>query len=115
MNIEIIRGDTKKLKFQRKSTTNEVITEKPDKMYFTVKKDYYSKNIIIQKTLDKDIIYKEDDNYYYLTIEPFDTNELNYGNDYVFDIEVITGDNVKTIAKGNFIIEKEVTFAENEV
>lgn len=33
MNIEIIRGDTKKLKFQRKSTTNEVITEKPDKMY----------------------------------------------------------------------------------
>ena len=115
MNISVIRGDTKSFKFQRKTTNNEVITEKPNKMFFTVKKYYYSKSFLIQKILDKDIIYNEEDNYYYFTIDPYDTNELNYSDDYVFDIEIITDNKVKTIAKGNFIIEKEVTFAENEV
>lgn len=114
MNIEIIRGDTKSFKFQRRTTNNEVITEKPDKMFFTVKTGYYSKDYLFQKRLDTDIIYKEEDNYYYFTINPEDTNELDY-DDYVFDIEVITGDTVKTIAKGTLKVESEVTFAENEV
>lgn len=114
MNIEIIRGDTKSFKFQRRTTNNEVITEKPDKMFFTVKTGYYSKDYLFQKRLDTDIIYREDDNYYYFTINPSDTDELDYG-DYVFDIEVIKGDTVKTIAKGTFKVESEVTFAENEV
>lgn len=115
MNIEIIRGDTKSFKFQRKTTNNEVITEKPDKMFFTVKSGYYSKDYLFQKRLDTDIIYKEEDNYYYFTINPKDTNELDYDDNYVFDIEIIKGDTVKTIAKGKFAVKKEVTFAENEV
>ena len=115
MNIEIIRGDTKTLKFQRRTTNNEVITEKPDKMFFTVKTGYYSKDYLFQKRLDTDIIYKEEDNYYYFTVNPEDTNELNYDDDYVFDIEIIKGDTVKTIAKGKFAVKEEVTFAENEV
>lgn len=114
MNIEIIRGDTKKLKFQRKSTTNEIITEKPDKMFFTVKTGYYSKDYLFKKRLDTDIIYNEQDNYYYFTIKPSDTDELDY-DDYVFDIEIIKNDVKKTIAKGTLTIEEEVTFAENEV
>ena len=115
MEIIVTRGDTKHLKIKRMDKNQVVITEKPDKMFFTVKKDYFSKDYLFQKKLNDDIIYNEENNYYNLTIEPFDTNELKYGDDYVFDIEIITGDNVKTIAKGNFIIEQEVTFAENEV
>lgn len=114
MNIEIIRGDTKTLKFQRKSKAGELITEKPDKMFFTVKKGCYTKDYLFQKRLDTDISYNEDDNYYRFTIEPSDTDELDYG-DYVFDIEIITGEVVKTIAKGTLKILEEVTFAENEV
>ena len=114
MNIEIIRGDTKKLKFQRKSTNSEVITEKPDKMFFTVKTGYYSKDYLFQKRLDTDIIYNEEDNYYYFTINSSDTDKLDYG-DYVFDIEIIKNDIKKTIARGTLTVEKEVTFAENEV
>ena len=114
MNIEIIRGDTKSLKFQRRTTNNEVIAEKPDKMFFTVKKGCYTKDYLFQKRLDTNISYDEDDNYYRFTIEPSDTDELDY-DDYVFDIEIIKNDIKKTIAKGTFKVESEVTFAENEV
>lgn len=34
--MEITRGDTFEFRFQRKNQNKEVITEKPDKMYFTV-------------------------------------------------------------------------------
>lgn len=115
MNIEIIRGDTKSFKFQRRTTNGEVIIEKPDKMFFTIKTGYYSKGYLFQKRLDTDITYKEEDNYYYFTINPKDTNELDYDDNYVFDIEIIKGDTVKTIAKGKFAVKEEVTFAENEV
>lgn len=114
MNIKVIRGDTKTLKFQRKTTNKEIITEKPDKIFFTVKTGHYSKDYLFQKRLDTDIIYNEQDNYYYFTIKPSDTDELDY-DDYVFDIEIIKNDVKKTIAKGTLTIEEEVTFAENEV
>ena len=113
--MELIRGDTISLKFQRKTQNQEVITEKPDKMYFTVKNSYKHKEVRLQKSLTAGtIIYNEEDNYYYMTIEPEDTNDLNYGT-YVYDIEVIVGNIVKTIAIGELKITKEVTFAENEV
>lgn len=112
--MELIRGDTLKLKFLRKNKKGEIITTKPDKLYFTVKTNYYSKNYLFQKVLGKDIIYSEQDNYYRFTINPDDTNNLSYGF-YVYDIEVVTGSIVKTIAKGNLDIKEEVTFVENEV
>ena len=114
--LELIRGDTLNLKFQRKDEFDEIIKEKPDKMYFTVKSSYYSKEVVFQKSLnDGSIIYNEEDSCYYTTINPEDTKDLKYGDDYVFDIEIITGDTVKTIAKGILEIQEEVTFAENEV
>ena len=114
MIIKLIRGDTKKIKFQRKTKNKVVITEKPDKMYFTVKKSYYHKDVLFQKKLDEDIIYNEQDNYYYLTIESNDTDELDYDK-YVFDIEIINNNEKKIIAIGELMLDKEVTFAKNEV
>lgn len=112
--MEIIRGDTENFKFQRKNKSEEVIKTKPDFLFFTLKDSYYSKEYLFQKRLDKDIFYSEEDNYYRFTINPEDTDNLDYGS-YVYDIEVITGDVVKTIAKGTLEIKEEVTFAENEV
>lgn len=112
--IKVIRGNTKKLKFQRKTKDGEVITQKPDKMYFTVKENYYTKEVLFQKKLDESIEYNEEDNYYYITIEPSDTDGLNYDT-YVFDIKIITDSEKKTIIRDEFVVEKAVTFAENEV
>lgn len=106
-----IRGDTKRYKFQRINSDGSVITTPPDKIYFTVKKNYDSKEVLIQKTLEDITI--DEQNVYHFTIEPADTDSLRYGN-YVFDIEVITDDVKTTIAKGGFGIEQEVTFVADE-
>ena len=107
-----IRGDTKRYYFQRLNADGDPITERPDKLYFTVKKKTTDKVVLIQKTLDD--MQVDDDGTYHFTIEPEDTDELKYMN-YVFDIEVITDGVKTTIAKGGFTIEDEVTFAEDEV
>lgn len=54
-----IRGDTRKYYFQRKNADGEVITSRPDSLYFTVKKDYRAEDFLIQKTLD-DMILDDD-------------------------------------------------------
>lgn len=107
----ITRGDIKKIKFQRRKE-GQPILEKADKIYFTVKETHYKKEVVIQKTID-DMEFDEQ-GYYHLIITPEDTNELKYG-EYVFDIEVIVEEYKKTLIKGTFKIEEEVTFAENEV
>ena len=64
--MEIIRGNTKYFKFQRHYCGGAVITEPPDKMYFTVKYDSNIEEFLIQKTLDYGIQFDPDDNYYYI-------------------------------------------------
>lgn len=113
--IEITRGDHKSYKFLRKTKDGEIITEKPQKMYFTVKKSFYQSEFLFQKRLDEGITYTEQDYYYHFEIKPEDTDGLNFGDDYVFDIEIIEQNGKKkTIAKGKIKITEEVTFAENE-
>ena len=41
--MKMRRGDTKFYKFQRKDKNGEVITEKAEKVYFTVKKNFIAK------------------------------------------------------------------------
>jgi hypothetical protein len=110
--MKITRGDYKIFKIQRISN-GEVIKELPEKMYFTVKKDYYTDKILIQKTLENGI-QKDNEDYYNVEIVSSDTDNLNYGK-YVCDIEIKNGNKPKTIFKDEFIIEEEVTFAKNEV
>lgn len=110
----ITRGDYKLFKFQRKNKNKEVITDLPNKMYFTVKDSSYKKQVLFQKTLTNGITYTQD-NYYHIEILPEDTNNLDYG-DYKYDIEIIYDDNKpKTIKKDIFTIDDEVTHKENEV
>lgn len=110
--IEIIRGDTLPLAFQRKNSQGEVIITPPDKAYFTVKKNYKTGEVLIQKTLD-DMTF-DSEGYYHFVIESSDTDDFKYGS-YVYDVEVITDDYKQTISRGEFIVTEEVTFASNEV
>lgn len=111
--MEIIRGDTKYLRFQRHYCDNEIITELPEKLYFTIKFDSNIDDYLIQKTLNNGIEFNPRDNYYYITIEPEDTDNLPYG-DYYYDIEVIKGEYKQTICRGEFSLTDEYTFARNE-
>ena len=110
--MQLIRGDTKMYRFQRKRADGAIITDTPDSLYFTVKRDYTKDEAVIQKKLDD--MDMDEDGTWHFRIEPEDTDGLKYKT-YVYDIQV-TQDGVKTtIAKGDFTVEEEVTFAENEV
>ncbi len=107
-----IRGDTRKYYFQRIDAQGNVIAARPDSLYFTVKKNYSTEDFIIQKTLE-DMTFDDTDSSWHFTIEPSDTDGQKYGT-YVFDIQVLQDTVKTTIARGEFIIEEEVTFVENE-
>lgn len=112
--LSIIRGDTKYFKFKRiNRETKEIITDIPDQMYFTVKYADNIEDMLFQKTLNNEITYNDEDNYYYMTINPEDTNNLPYG-ELVFDIEITNDNDVTTIAGGKINIVSEVTFASNK-
>lgn len=108
--MEFIRGDTAKYKFRRYDANGNVIETKADEIYFTVKTNGYSDEVLLQKTLEN---MDFDENYYYhFTIMPEDTDNFQYGT-YQYDVEVIQGDN-KTTTRGEFIIDEEITFASDE-
>ena len=110
--MEITRGDSGNYKFQRKDENGNVITTIADKIYFTVKPNFKVFNATFQKTID-DMTFDNDGTYHF-TIDPEDTEKLEYG-DYVYDLEVKNGDYKKTISKGIFKITEESTFVNNEV
>ena len=108
--IELTRGDTGRFKFRRKAKNGDVVRKKADEVTFTVKESYYSKNPVIQKKLSAgSITFDETDCYYRFKINEEDTKKLSYKS-YVYDIEVRFEDNVKTIKKGDFVIDEEVSF-----
>lgn len=110
--IEIIRGDTLPLRFQRKNKAGEVIYDLPEKAYFSVKKNFKTDETLIQKTLaDMQV---DSEGYYHFIVEPADTDGLKYDT-YVYDVEVVTAGYKQTIARGDFIVTEEVTFVDNEV
>ena len=79
MDLEFPRGDTKVFKFKLTDKNGEELTlTSADKIYMTVKKDVNSNTVIFQKRIGNGIELK-DDGYYYVRINPDDTNELSYG------------------------------------
>jgi len=112
--LEMTRGDTLRLKFQRMTENKEVIKEQVDEMYMTCKKRYRSQDYVFQKCLSKgSIAYDKNTNYYHIKIDPEDTENLRYG-EYVFDIEITQDNNIKTILKGTLNITEEATWSINK-
>lgn len=117
MIIEIVQGDTSPIyKFQRKFEGGTPITTLPKKMWITFKHSCSCSECLFQKTLDKGIIFDENDYYYRFQLLPEDTCGLKYG-EYGFDIAIINEDNEKkTLLKdGQLKIVEHYTHKCNEV
>ena len=117
LHICMPRGDTKHLKINVRDNLEQLIDFDLDDVYLTVKKNFTDVEPKFQKSLSSGTITKSDNGVYQTVIMPSDTDSLAYGR-YVFDIEVIKGDKsaptFKTTKVGEFLIENESTFAENE-
>lgn len=111
--MKIIRGDYKVISFVRKDKKGNVITSIPEKIYFTVKNNIYSGEVLIQKKLNEGITVDEN-HVYAIEFNASDTDDLQFG-EYVYDIEIKNGDKPKTIQKGTLEITSEVTTAKDEV
>lgn len=106
--MEFTRGDTKKYKFQRKDVNSNVIELESQKMWFTVKDNVNTDEILIEKTLDNGITF-DDEFYYHILIEHEDTKYLEYKS-YVCDIQVENDGVVTTIYHDYLTLTSEVTF-----
>lgn len=112
-DIEFPRGDTCPLKFSLVDSKGNAVTLKEgDELYFTLKKNYNTKEFITQKKYTRNEITQKDGECS-LTIESSDTNKLNYGT-YVFDISLKSGTYRKTLCIGQITLTNESTFVDNE-
>jgi len=106
--FSMVRGDTQSFELEI-TENNESVTV--DSIYFTVKNDTHTDEVLFQKKLNDGITLT--DNIYNITIDPSDTDSLDYGR-YAYDIEIIKNSIKKTIAVGILDIKEEVTFVNNE-
>lgn len=117
IDYEFKRGDSFNLrKFRIKDKNKNVIQlTSTEQLYFTVKTDSNNSNALIQKRINTGIELG-DDGYYHITMEPADTNGLDYGT-YVYDIQLKstrTKNIVKTLFDGTITLTDEVTWGVNE-
>lgn len=112
MDLEFTRGDTQFLKFQLKDGLNNPIQPAvEDNIYFTVKQNQNSSKILIQKKYPESMEYT--DGYFNFVLNSEDTSELNYGT-YQYDIELKSGDYVKTLGFGSITLTEEITHRRDE-
>ncbi len=93
--VMIRRSETTVLQFQRTDAEGNIITEMPEALCFTVKKDYRSKEALIKKDLaNGGIAFDAETGWYKIRILPEDTEKLPFGT-YYFDIRKIDGEGEK--------------------
>lgn len=110
--IKMPRGDIRPVRFIVINSDGSPSGINFDEIYFTVKNNYFTKEFLFQKKLSDGTI-QPDEGGYQLVIRPEDTDNLKIGK-YVFDIEIIYGDEIKQTTVGDFVLTNEVTFASNE-
>lgn len=112
MDLEFTRGDTQVIKFRLKNALGQLIElTNSDLLYFTVKQNARSTERVIQKKYSTDITYSE--GYFSFAISSSDTASLNYGT-YQYDIELKSGDYVKTVGSGTITLTEEITHGGDE-
>lgn len=117
--IKFTRGDTYPFYFERHYETDDeiqqpsektIIKTLPDKMWLTVKANYNSTQVLIQKTLEDGTIQWDPETFrYYVVFEPEDTTNLRYKS-YVYDIQIKTRHGISTIDKGTVTLTEESTY-----
>ena len=115
-DIEMPRGDLRQIAFTVHSadSENSIVTDF-DEIYFTVKKNYTDKVFLFQKKLTTGDIELTESGDFQFTIQPEDTDKMAFGQ-YVFDVEVIRGNEIKqTLIVGYIRLTEEVTHVKDEV
>lgn len=100
--IELTRGDTLYLEIHIEDDEgNDYIPTQKDSLVFTVKKNVYQNEPLIQKNVYNGV----------LTIEHSDTQQLPYG-EYVYDVQLTqaNGDVTTVIKPSKFVIDYEVNY-----
>lgn len=114
MQICMPRGDIRDVQFSVYDNTGQTISDIPfDEIYVTFKTSTNSPNYLFQKKLSNGTVYEIETGKYQFRIESADTDNLKIGT-YVFDIELVFGDDIKQTTVGKLDITPEVTFVTNE-
>lgn len=113
--IDMPRGDIEIFSFTL-IDDGQSIAFQPENIFFTVKVDPNDRYPLFQKSLSAGTIYQDETpGTYSFQINPEDTNSLEFGKEYVCDIEVIAlALNIKKTFFGLFTLDEEVTHASNE-
>ena len=106
--FSMVRGDTQSFELEIKENDTAITV---DSIYFTVKNDAHTNEVLFQKKLNDGITLSN--NIYNITIDPSDTDDLDYGR-YAYDIEIIKNSVKNTIVVGVLEISEEITFTSNE-
>lgn len=114
MDIVMPRGDLWPVAFTAYNQDETDPINTFDEIYFTVKKRFTDRLFLFQKRLSKGEIFLNSNNNYQFSILPKDTDRLPFG-EYVFDIELVRGDEFKQTFTGRLILTEEATYAENEL
>lgn len=111
--LSLNRGTSLGLKAQRLDADGNVIMQRAEEIYFTVKNKWTDTTYVIQKSLS-DMTFDQQ-GYYHFTIAPEDTEQLSYGQ-YVWDFTAVE-DNEAYRAKpahGYFVIGNSAGWIINE-
>lgn len=112
MDLEFTRGDTQFVRFALKDGEENVIEPSAeDSLYFTVKQNANSSKVLIQKKYPDSISYT--DGYFCFCLDSEDTSILPYGT-FQYDIELMSGDYVKTLGFGTITLTEEITHRGDE-
>ena len=111
--LSLNRGTSLGLKAQRIDADGNVIMQRAEEIYFTVKNKWTDTSYVIQKSL-ADMTFDQQ-GYYHFTIAPEDTEQLSYGK-YVWDFTAVENDDAYRAkpAHGYFVIGNSAGWIINE-
>lgn len=109
--ITMPRGDLRGVNFNVYDASGAEVSKPFTQVTFTVKNSPNSRKIVVQKKLTDGTI-KRNGNTYSFTIQPEDTDYLEYGA-YYYDIELIRGDALHQTFVGKLILTEEITFTDD--
>ena len=84
----MIRGDLIKRKFSIRDKEGNILKIPLDDIFITFKKNYNTNEMLFQKRLSNGTIEQDEEGIYHFQINPEDTDQLFYYDNYVFDIEI---------------------------
>lgn len=109
--LTLTRGDTIDWNFKRKSCDGTVITQAPQNMTFTMRKQPESAVVIQKSIANGGITYKPADKTWHIKISSVETQALLV-SDYGYDIQVEDENYTKTIALGKIKVTADYTYPE---